>query len=287
MIISVASGKGGTGKTTVAVNLALALGKGVQFADCDVEEPNAHIFLRPEMDESRRVALDVPEIDESRCTHCGTCAEICEFNALAVLPEKVLTFEKLCHSCGGCALLCPEKAITLKPREIGTLEAGHVGDIPFVHGRLDVGEVLSPPLIREVKRSAGCGTNPTGIRPHADVVIVDAPPGTSCPVVAAVSGSDYCILVTEPTPFGLNDLDLAVQVLRELSIPSGVVINRSDIGDDGVERYCREQGIPVLLRIPFDYNLASAYARGEPIVREEPGYVRMFTDLFERIGNGS
>ena len=281
MIISVASGKGGTGKTTVAVNLALSL-KNVQFLDCDVEEPNAHIFLKPKIREQKKAYIPVPEIDESKCVYCGTCAKICVYNAIAVLPGQdgkkgsTLIFEQLCHGCGACSALCPQKAIKEINREIGVVERGDSGEIDFIHGRLNIGEAMSPPLIRQVKEY---------IDP-AKTVIIDAPPGTSCPVVASIKGSDYSILVTEPTPFGLNDLILAVEVLRKLKIPFGVIINRSDLGNDKAEEYCRQEKIPVLMKIPFKKEIAVAYSKGEPMVEAFPEYKKDFHDLFDAIKHG-
>jgi MinD superfamily P-loop ATPase len=280
MIVSVASGKGGTGKTTVAVNLALALGD-VQFIDCDVEEPNAHLFLKPDLTEKTPARVMVPEIIEERCTYCGKCAEVCAFNSIAVIPPNagtkggVLVFSNLCHSCGACSLLCPEGAIREVNREIGVVETGQAGSIHFAHGRLHVGEAMSPPLIRKVKR-------------HIDrsrTTIIDAPPGTSCPVINALDGSHYCLLVTEPTPFGLNDLVLAVEVLRVMKIPHGLVINRCDIGDDRVEIYARENAIPVLMRIPFDRVIAEFYSRGINIVEKNRDYAEKFRTLFKDIRN--
>ena len=277
MIISIASGKGGTGKTTVATNFALSVNNGVQFLDCDVEEPNAHIFLKPEIKQSKAVSIPVPKIDESKCTFCGRCAEVCVYNALAVLKEKVLTFPHLCHGCGGCNLLCPQKAITEVDKEIGVVEIGNSSHLQFIHGRLNIGEVMSPPLIRAVKEYI----NPTR------TVIVDAPPGTSCPVIEAVKGSDFCILVTEPTPFGLYDLTLAVEVLRKLNIPFGIIVNRSDIGDNKVDDYCKKEKIPILMRIPFKKEIAFAYSKGIPIVNEFPEYkkefVRVYKEITERV----
>ncbi|MDD5156218.1 MAG: ATP-binding protein [Candidatus Omnitrophica bacterium] len=278
MIISVASGKGGTGKTTVAVNLALSIDN-VQFLDCDVEEPNAHIFLKPEIKKQEKAFIPVPEIEESKCVYCGKCAQVCVYNAIAVLPSQngkkgaTLVFAQLCHGCGACSALCPEKAIKEVNREIGVVESGNCGEIEFVHGKLNIGEAMSPPLIRQVKE-------------HIDLektVIIDAPPGTSCPVVASVKGSDFCILVTEPTPFGLNDLILAVEVLKKIKIPFGVVINRSDLGNNKTEEYCRQENISVLMRIPFKKEIAMAYSQGEPMVKAFPEYKKDFQKIFNTI----
>ena len=278
MIISIASGKGGTGKTTIAVNLALSIDN-VQLLDCDVEEPNAHIFLKPEIKEQAKAYIPVPEIDESKCTYCGKCREVCVYNAIAVLPKSdscsgsVMVFAQLCHGCGACSALCPGKAIKEVFREIGIVESGVCGAIDFVHGRLNIGEAMSVPLIRQVKKH---------INPQK-TVIIDAPPGTSCPVVTSVKGSDFCLLVTEPTPFGLNDLILAVEVLRKLTIPFGVVINRADLGNNKTEEYCGRENIPVLMRIPFKKEIAVAYSRGEPLFKAFPEYRRDFQKLFKDI----
>lgn len=275
MIISVASGKGGTGKTTVAVNLALSLVKSesVQFLDCDVEEPNAHFFLKPQIHKSQPVFLPVPEIIKEKCTYCGKCAEVCAYNAIAVLKNSVLVFSKLCHGCGGCILFCPEQAIKEKGQRIGTIEFGTVNNFKFIQGKLDIGQAMSPPLIREVKKHAIPG----------QTVIIDAPPGTSCPVVESVKGSNFSLLVTEPTPFGLNDLHLAVETLKKLEIPCGIVINRSDIGDSQVEEYCLRENIPVLMTIPMDRNIALAYSNGKTIIETQHSYGQKFLKLFEKV----
>ncbi len=275
MIISVASGKGGTGKTTVAVNLALSL-KNVQFLDCDVEEPNAHIFLKPHIGGEKKAFIPVPEVDEAKCTYCGKCREVCAYHAIAVLPGSdgkkgsVLVFPHLCHGCGACSLFCSQGAIKEVNREIGVIEIGEKGDLQFIHGCLNIGEAMSPPLIRQVKEYINA----------TRTVIIDAPPGTSCPVITAVKGNDFCVLVTEPTPFGLNDLILAVEVLRKLQIPFGVVINRSDIGDGKVEDYCGNENIPILMKIPFSREIAVSYSEGVPIVESDVSYKDKFINLY-------
>jgi MinD superfamily P-loop ATPase len=273
MIICVASGKGGTGKTTIATNLAVALEEPVHFLDCDVEEPNAHLFLRPEMRASLDFAVEVPQIDLSKCTLCGRCQEICQFNALAILPETALTFPELCHSCGGCFLVCPEDAVISSQRVVGQVETGRRGKITFAHGRLRVGEAMAPPLIRRVKQEA---------LPHG-LTIIDAPPGTSCPVVTALWGVDFVLLVTEPTPFGLNDLELAVGATRKLNLPCGLVINRSDLGDRRVQDYAARENLPVLLEIPFDREAAAAYAQGQLLVEALPRWRQWMLALYERL----
>jgi MinD superfamily P-loop ATPase len=272
MIISIASGKGGTGKTTVATNLALSIGD-CQFLDCDVEEPNAHIFLKPQIMESRPVGIPVPQVDLEKCTYCGKCAEVCQFSAIAVIKKNVLIFPELCHGCGACSLLCPENAITEVDRKIGVLEIGKSDGVRFIHGILEISEAMSPPLIKAVKEAA-----------HNDsTIIIDVPPGTSCPVIEAVKGSDFCVLVTEPTPFGLNDLILAVEMLRVLKVPFGVVVNRSDVGDDRTDEYCDRENIPILLKIPMDRELAVSYSKGTPLVSVKPEWKAVFVELFEDI----
>jgi MinD superfamily P-loop ATPase len=278
MIISVASGKGGTGKTTIAVNLALSL-QNVQFLDCDVEEPNAHIFLKPKIYGQKKAVIPVPEIDQAKCNYCGKCREVCAYHAIAVVPASVekkgsvLIFPHLCHGCGACSQLCPFGAIREVDKEIGIIETGEKDSMRFVHGRLNVGEAMSPPVIRQVKQYIN----------SSKTVIIDAPPGTSCPVIAAVKGSDFCVLVTEPTPFGLNDLILAVEVLRKMAIPFGVVINRADIGDAKVEGYCGKENIPILMKIPFKKEIAMSYSEGIPIVEKDPSYRDKFNNLYLNI----
>jgi MinD superfamily P-loop ATPase len=279
MIVAVASGKGGTGKTTVATGLALALSDEhpVLFLDCDVEAPNAHLLLDPLLEQRADSTLPIPEVDEEICQLCGTCAEVCQYNAIAVAGDRVLIFPELCHGCGSCTLNCPEGAIGEVPHPLGVLESGEAGQgIRFARGVLNVGQPMAVPVIRDLKRR-----HP----PEPDeVMILDAPPGTSCPVVEVVREADYVLLVTEPTPFGLHDLKLAYSLTQELDLPAGVIINRDGIGDGGVDDFCAQVGLPVLLRIPLDREIAAGIARGTPLVRLRPEYGPRLRELFEAIG---
>ena len=272
MKIAVASGKGGTGKTTISTNLALSL-ENVQLLDCDVEEPNDHIFLKPEIKEQTPVYIPVPKVDENKCDYCGKCAEFCEFNALAVFNKQVMVFPELCHGCGGCLLVCPKNAIVEEYREIGVVKKGVAGAVEFVYGELKIGEPMAVPVIRRVKDEID----------EDKTVIIDASPGASCPVIAAVHGSDYCILVTEPTPFGLHDLRLAVETIRKMDIPFGVIINCDGIGDQKVQEYCKKESIPILLKIPMDRRIAELYSRGVPFILEMSGWKEKFLELFDAI----
>ena len=272
MRIAVASGKGGTGKTTVAVNLAGLIAessKSICYVDCDVEEPNGHLFLMPVIEREWPAVLPVPDVDEASCDSCGECREICQYNAITVIVDNVLVFPELCHGCGGCALVCPQKAITETPREVGSVMAGNSGKVGFVSGRLNVGEPLATTVIRAVKREIKEEEN----------IIIDAPPGTSCPMVETINGSDLVLLVTEPTPFGFNDLKLAVETVRKLGLDFGVVINRADIGDDSVEKYCRDEKIPIIAEIPDDRRIAEIYSRGEIIYTALPEFRNRLEDI--------
>ena len=272
MIISVASGKGGTGKTLVATSLALSLEKSdVQLLDCDVEEPNAYLLLRPTITQSQPVSIPIPKVDETKCTYCGKCSEVCVYHAIAVLKKRVLIFPEICHGCGACSYLCPEEAISEEGREIGVVEKGHSDGIEFVQGKLTIGEAMAPPVIRKVKEY---------VKPDR-TVLIDVSPGTSCPVVEAIKGSDFCLLVTEPTPFGFSDLVLAVEVVRKLEIPCGVIVNRAGVGDSKVEDYCLKESIPILLKIPLDTQIAKLYSRGIPLVQGMP----QWREAFLRISN--
>jgi len=272
--IAIASGKGGTGKTTVATNLAYVAsrnGRTVAYLDCDVEEPNGHIFLKPQLVSTEPIGLLVPKVEESKCTRCGKCGEICQFSAIVCIGEKVLVYPDLCHACGGCALVCPTGAISETPREMGRLERGKAGAVDFVQGLLNVGEAMSPPLIRQVKAAA----------PAADWVIIDSPPGTSCPVIESVRGADFVLLVTEPTPFGLNDLKLAVEMVRALCLPFGVVINRAGLGDRRTREYCQAHRIEILAEIPDDRRIAEAYSRGQMVCEALPEYRSVYVEILD------
>lgn len=272
MKIVVASGKGGTGKTLVAINLALSVGAD-QILDCDVEEPNDYIFIKPSDTVTEPVSLLVPEIDESRCDYCRKCAEFCQFNALFVAGETVMVFPELCHSCGGCKLVCPTGAITEKPRDIGEIFIGDVDGMELVYGKLNIGEALSVPIISAVKKK----TRTSGL------VVLDSPPGTTCPVVESIMGTDFCIMVTEPTPFGLHDMEIAAEVVMDLGIPLGVVVNFAGIGDRGVYDYCERMGLPILMEIPYDRRIAELYSNGIPFVEEMPEWRARFQELLGKI----
>jgi MinD superfamily P-loop ATPase len=274
--IAVASGKGGTGKTTVAVSLALALRSRVrqlQFLDCDVEEPNAALLLKPDPNGDVPVTLPIPQVDLERCTGCRQCHEVCRYNAVAVVNQKALIFGNLCHACGGCVLACPEKAISEKDRVIGKIESGTRDNVKFLAGILNVGEPMATPVVRKLKSRA-----------REDLLtILDAPPGTGCPVIATVQDSDYCILVAEPTPFGLYDLDLMFKVVTELGIPAGIVINKDDGSSKSIEAYASQKAVPILMRIPLSRDIAVRYSKGFALDETDKRWDAEFHRLYEYV----
>ena len=272
MIVSIASGKGGTGKTSVAVNMALSVGN-IQLLDCDVEEPNAHLLLHPEINKKEPVYTSIPKVDRELCNTCGECTKFCQFNAIFVASEKILVFPELCHSCGGCAMVCPRKAITWEKHKIGTLNFGATDGVDLVYGELEISKPLAVPVIKAVKKQIKEAKN----------ALLDSPPGTSCPFVETVSGSDFCLLVTEPTPFGLHDLKIAVEVLRKVAIPFGVVVNRAGIGDKKVYEYCIKEDIRILLEIPYERRIAELYSKGIPFSLEMPEWADKFQMLYNKI----
>ncbi|NVN90788.1 MAG: P-loop NTPase [Desulfuromonadales bacterium] len=273
MILAVASGKGGTGKTTVGLNLARTLGSQVQLLDCDVEEPNAHLFLSCTVNEEEIICIPVPCVDEALCNGCGECGRFCQYHAIVSFGTKPVIFPEMCHGCGGCMAICPTRALSETKQRMGVVETSHSGNITLIQGRLDIGAAMAPPLIRAVKKRLKNGIP----------AILDAPPGTSCPVIATLRDTDFIILVTEPTPFGLHDLNLAVDMVRELQIPFGVVVNRMGIGDHRVHTFCKQEGIPVILEIPDDRRIAEAYSRGELIVDALPEYRSLFQGLLVNV----
>jgi MinD superfamily P-loop ATPase len=279
MIIAIASGKGGTGKTTVATSLAMSLsdtGRSVFYLDCDVEAPNAHLFLQPAFEQRKEVALLIPQVDDDRCNGCGRCAEVCQYHAIVVLGGKTLVFPEMCHGCGSCTLVCPEKAISEIPETLGILEGGSVdGGIQFSRGVLNVGEPMAVPVIHQLKKWRNFQST--------DTVILDAPPGASCPVVESLRGADFVLLVTEPTPFGLHDLRLAVKLTHEIGVHTGVIVNRDGIGDTSVNAYCIEAGLPVLMRIPFAREIGEGIAQGKLLIEIRPEYREQFRQLHTRI----
>ncbi|NPV50967.1 MAG: P-loop NTPase [Candidatus Methanofastidiosum sp.] len=272
MILSIASGKGGTGKTTVSVNLALSLGR-VQLIDCDVEEPNDNIFIKANIDSIQDVNVEIPQIDSEKCLNCGACADFCSFNAIVDLSSGIKIFSGLCHSCGGCKLVCQNDAISWKDKKIGSIRKGKNEDILFCEGILDIGESRPTPIIKSLKYQIRTGID----------TILDCPPGTSCSFLETVNGSDFCILVTEPTPFGFNDLKIAVEALKEMGVPFGVVINRDGIGDDEIEIFCKKEMIPILLKIPYNKEIAKLYSKGESFIDYFPEISGQLVFVFNNI----
>jgi MinD superfamily P-loop ATPase len=273
VILAVASGKGGTGKTLVSVNLAKVIGNGVQLLDCDVEEPNDHLFIHGSKCDEVPVSIPIPDVDDSLCDGCGECGRCCEYHAIVSFGSTPIIFPELCHGCGGCAKVCPKQAIKEVAKRIGAIQTIEAENMTLIQGRLDIGSPMATPLIRALKQR----------QRHDSFNILDAPPGTSCPVIATIRGVDFVLLITEPTPFGLHDLKIAVEMVRILHVPFGVVINRVGVGDDRVHRYCSNQDIPVLLEIPDDRSIAESYSKGHLIVDDLPVYRSLFEELGEKI----
>ena len=276
MKISIASGKGGTGKTLVATSMAVSLaspGTSVTIADCDVEEPNSYLFFPDRtLLERKEFHVPVPVIDERLCTHCGKCSEVCAYHALAVLPQTVLLFPELCHGCGGCTIVCPEKAVSEGSRSVGEIFRARSNGLDIIWGELALGEARTTPLIKAVKNEA-----------RGKMVIVDCPPGTSCSLVESVRDTDFCLLVTEPTPFGLYDLDIAIKVLEKMDIPRGVLVNKSGMGDRKVYEYLEKKNIPLLMEIPLDRKIAELYSHGEIFAEKMPEWKAKFVGMVRKI----
>ncbi len=275
MKISVASGKGGTGKTFVSTSLALSINDKLTFLDLDVEEPNAHIFIKPEFEEERDVGIPVPRVDYDKCDFCGVCQEVCAYNAIFAFPntKKIVVFDELCKGCGACVVLCPQKALYEVPRPVGKMRHGRNGRIEFFDGKLNIGEINTTYMITYIQKQVK----------NSELIIVDSPPGTSCPMIQAVKDSDFVVLVTEPTPFGLFDLNLAYEVVKKMGIPSGIVINRYGIGNDEVEKFASERGIPILMKIPFSREIAGYYSKGVPVVQVMEEWRVKFQKAYETI----
>lgn len=274
MKLAVLSGKGGTGKTTVSASLAVAIDN-CQYIDCDVEEPNGSIFLKPEITESIPVNVLVPEVDASKCSGCGSCGKACQFHAIAVVKGKVLIFPEICHHCGTCLIACPHEAIREIERTTGVVEANNSST--FLQGRLNIGEPISIPIIRELKRRAKENLP----------VILDCPPGASCTVVQSIEGCDYCILVTEPTPFGLHDFKIAVGLVKKMGIPFGVVVNKASEEKRSIQEYCEKNDIEVLMEIPYSKEIAQAYSKGMLPVQNNSEWKRKFIELYKTVERGA
>lgn len=276
--IAVAAGKGGTGKTLIATSMALALQDRysgcVQLLDCDVEEPDAHLLVQPKVNHTEAVSILVPYVDKNKCDRCGKCAEVCQYSAIAVIRDAILTFPELCSGCGTCAYVCPRRAIDEETLDVGAVMSGVTPEgIEFYSGAVNVGVQRSGPVTKATKRCISKGK----------ISIIDSPPGTACPMQETIDESDFCILVTEPTPFGLSDLMAAVNTCKVLGVPCGVVVNRDGPTDPGILEYCQQQGIPLLLRIPHDRRIAEAYSKGITLAAAMPEWKEQFMHCYDQI----
>jgi MinD superfamily P-loop ATPase len=276
MKIAVLSGKGGTGKTTFSSNLAVNV-ENVKLIDTDVEEPNAHIFLGNKAIESKSVMTLYPVVDADKCTLCGKCGEFCNYNAIIPAKNTVLVFKETCHDCGGCEVVCPVNAIKYEQREIGKIHnIENDYNIKFEYGELNIGEMSGVKIIEKLKSDSE----------NEELLIIDSPPGTSCATVAAVEDTDYAIIVSEPTPFGVSDMKMVVEMLREMKIPFSVVINKAGIGNDEIYEYCKTEEIEILMEIPFDKKIAEYYAKGDLFSKKIDGYVEKLQNVLKKVKEG-
>lgn len=272
MKIAVLSGKGGTGKTLVSVNLACAAEQAV-YVDCDVEEPNGHLFLKPEITETKSVAVSVPEVEMSKCNGCRKCVDFCQYNALALLKDNLLIFHEICHSCGGCILFCPEKALQSKQRPIGTIETGSSENVTVLTGCLNTGEVSGVPIIKKLME----------LLPKQETIVVDCPPGSACIVMESIREADYCVLVAEPTLFGVHNLAMVYELVKLFNKSFGVVLNKCLPGENPAKRYCQENQLPILAEIPYEESLGSLNSKGLIAVREDAQYRELFRKMLHQI----
>jgi MinD superfamily P-loop ATPase len=278
MIVTVASGKGGTGKTTVTASLVSIWETKVLAVDLDVEEPNLHLFLNPTIEDHSTAELEIPILNLSQCNLCGKCVELCQFKAISLMGKFLMTFPDMCHGCGGCLAICPEKALTSGKRELGEIHRGHSGDADFIMGRIRIGEAMTPPLMNQVKQEIR-----EKIKEDPMDVLMDAPPGVSCPAVTSVLDSDVIVLVTDSTPFGFHDFALAWEAFSPLGKPMGVVINRAGLGNNAIHEFCREKQLPVLAEIPYDRAIAEAYSRGQIVADVSDSLHELFVSLQQKI----
>jgi MinD superfamily P-loop ATPase len=273
MKIAVLSGKGGTGKTFLAVNLAWVAGESV-YVDCDIEEPNGHLYFKPEWDEEKKIGVDLPNVDREICTGCRMCVEFCKFNALAYIKDRVFVFDKVCHSCGGCKMICPVQAINYRNKAIGKIRKGMSGSVQVISGMLDVGEMTGTPLIKEMISE---------IRDKKTDVIIDCPPGSACIVMDSIKEADYCVLVAEPTVFGRHNLEMVYELVNIIGKRFGIVLNKHIIGDDPSEKFCLERNIEILARIPFDLKIGQINSDGKIIASISDEYKKIFVDIMTKI----